>query len=73
MIAGLEQGKGQYSGRKDIGSVSPHLRGFGLMFRITHFSSIVTCLIIRVGLRMQGLPRSEIDQSVKKELERVNF
>ncbi len=76
VIAGLEQAeKGQVLWQgKDIVSVSPHLRGFGLMFQdYALFPHRDVFDNVAFGLRMQGLPRSEIDQSVKKELERVNL
>lgn len=76
VVAGLEQAeKGQIFWQgKDIVSVPPHLRGFGLMFQdYALFPHRNVFDNVAFGLRMQGLPRSEIDQRVQKELERVNL
>ena len=76
IIAGLETAeKGQvlWDGQ-DLSGVPPHLRRFGLMFQdYALFPHRNVTENIGFGLRMQGLPKKEIEIRVQKVLERVNL
>ena len=75
IIAGLEMSD---SGRilwqgEEITLVPPHRRGFGLMFQdYALFPHMTVWENVAFGLRMQGLPREEIQQRVTEALQRVN-
>jgi len=76
IIAGLEQAeKGQvlWDG-SDITSVPVHRRNFGLMFQdYALFPHKNVYDNVAFGLRMQNLPRTEIEQRVNEALEQVNL
>ena len=76
IIAGIEQpdsGQVLWNGQ-DLAQVPPHKRGFGLMFQdyalFPHRNVIEN---VNFGLRMQGLPRQEIDQRARQALAQVNL
>jgi len=76
IIAGLEEAE---SGRvlwagEDLAGVPAHLRRFGLMFQdYALFPHRSVAQNVAFGLRMQNLPKSEIEQRVREALERVNL
>ncbi len=76
VVAGLEQadsGSISFAG-KPIGSVPPHLRGFGLMFQdYALFPHRNVAENIAFGLRMQNLPRPQIDARVAEMLALVGL
>jgi ABC-type Fe3+/spermidine/putrescine transport system ATPase subunit len=76
IIAGLElpdAGQVLWDGR-DLAETPPHRRGFGLMFQdYALFPHRNVAQNVAFGLRMQGLPREEIEPRVSQALERVNM
>jgi spermidine/putrescine transport system ATP-binding protein len=76
IIAGLEQadsGQVLWQG-KDVSQIPVHLRSFGLMFQdYALFPHQTVAENIAFGLRMQRLPRPEIDQRVREALDLVNL
>ncbi len=76
IIAGLEQAE---SGRvlwdgADLSGTAVHRRQFGLMFQdYALFPHRTVAQNVAFGLRMQGLPKTEIDRQVKEALERVSM
>ncbi len=76
IIAGLEEPEaGQILwGGKDLRSVPAYKRHFGLMFQdYALFPHRSVAQNVAFGLRMQVLPKAEIDRRVKEALERVNM
>ena len=59
---------------RDLGDVPPHQRGFGLMFQ-DHalFPHRDVAGNVAFGLRMQRLPREEVDRRTREALERVGL
>lgn len=76
IIAGLllpDAGQILWQG-EDITLVPPHARRFGLMFQdYALFPHMDVWDNVAFGLRMLGLPRSEIERRVRDALERVNL
>ena len=76
IIAGLEPadaGQVLWKGQ-DLAGVPAHQRGFGLMFQdYALFPHRNVAENVAFGLRMQGLPRQEIQARVRQALERVNL
>ncbi|HEX9013694.1 MAG TPA: ABC transporter ATP-binding protein, partial [Anaerolineaceae bacterium] len=76
VIAGLEEpdsGQVLWDGR-DLSGVPPYQRRFGLMFQdYALFPHRTVGENIAFGLRMQNLPREEIDRQVAAAIERVNL
>lgn len=76
IIAGLEapeQGQVLWEG-KDLAGVAVHQRRFGLMFQdYALFPHRTVAENVAFGLRMQGLPRTEIARRVAEALARVNL
>jgi spermidine/putrescine transport system ATP-binding protein len=76
IIAGLEtpeQGKVLWEGR-DLAEVPVHKRNFGLMFQdYALFPHRTVAENVAFGLRMQNLPRKEIEQRVREALKRINM
>ncbi len=76
IIAGLESaeaGQVLWEGN-DLAAVAPHARGFGLMFQeyalFPHRNVIEN---VAFGLRMQNLPRTEVEHRAREALARVNL
>jgi ABC-type Fe3+/spermidine/putrescine transport system ATPase subunit len=76
IIAGLESAEGGqvlWEGN-DLAAVAPHMRGFGLMFQeyalFPHRNVIEN---VAFGLRMQNLPRAEVERRAREALARVNL
>ncbi len=76
IIAGLESaeaGQVLWEGN-DLATVAPHARGFGLMFQeyalFPHRNVIEN---VAFGLRMQNVPRAEVEQRAREALSRVNL
>jgi len=76
IISGLElpdSGQVMWDGQ-DLAGVPTHRRGFGLMFQdYALFPHRNVAENVAFGLRMQGLPRKEIEMKVKQALEHVNL
>ncbi len=76
IIAGLEQpdrGRVLFAGQ-DMADVPVHKRGFGLMFQdYALFPHKDVAANVAFGLRMQGLPRAEIERRVREALKMVNL
>lgn len=76
IISGLEKAdRGQvlWDGH-DISRIPVHQRGFGLMFQdYALFPHRSVAENVAFGLRMQNLPRAEIDERVRAALARVNM
>jgi len=76
IIAGLEppdQGTVRWEER-DLASVPAHLRNFGLVFQdYALFPHLSVFENIAFGLRMQNLPRPEIEQRVREAVAQVNL
>lgn len=76
IIAGLEnpeRGQVLWDGR-DLAAVPVHRRNFGLMFQdYALFPHKNVAENVAFGLRMQRLPRAEIESRVEEALERVNL
>ncbi len=76
IIAGLERpdrGRVLFDGR-DVTGVPVHERGFGLMFQdYALFPHKDVAANVAFGLRMQGLPRSEVERRVREALQMVNL
>lgn len=76
IIAGLEPadaGQVFWEGR-DLAAVPAHRRGFGLMFQdYALFPHRNVTENVAFGLRMQGLPRPEVDERVREALSQVNL
>ena len=76
LIAGLEEpdeGEILWAG-EDLTAVPVHKRGFGLMFQdYALFPHLTVWDNVAFGLRMQGLPREEIEPRVADALRRVNL
>ena len=76
IIAGLEpaeSGQVLWDGQ-DLAGVPVHKRGFGLMFQdYALFPHRSVAENIAFGLRMQNLPRAEIDSRVKSSLEQIGL
>lgn len=76
IIAGLEQpesGQVLWNSR-DISSLAVHQRNFGLMFQdYALFPHKTVYENVAFGLRMQNLPRVEIEQRVRQALDQVNM
>jgi ABC-type Fe3+/spermidine/putrescine transport system ATPase subunit len=76
IIAGLEEpeaGTVRFDGR-DMRGVPVHLRGFGLMFQdLALFPHRNVFENVAFGLRMQNLPRAEIEARVREILELVGL
>jgi thiamine transport system ATP-binding protein len=76
IIAGLEAAEaGQVSWEgKDLAAVAPHERGFGLMFQeYALFPHRNVLENVAFGLRMQNLPRSDVEQRAREALSRVDL
>lgn len=76
IIAGLdEQEKGRiFWGDQDITNLPAHLRCFGLMFQdYALFPHRTVAQNIAFGLRMQELPKNEIEIRVRQALEQVDL
>ena len=76
IIAGLENAEdGEVSwNRKDISSVPPHKRNFGLIFQdYALFPHLNVFDNVAFGLKMQKLGRDEIHQRVIKSLQQVDL
>ena len=76
IISGLEtpeKGRVLWDGQNMAG-VPVHQRGFGLMFQdYALFPHRSVAENVAFGLRMQNIPRAEIQQRVREALERVNM
>lgn len=76
IVAGLEtpdRGRVVFDGR-DMQGVPVHRRGFGLMFQdFALFPHKNVWANVAFGLRMQGLPRAEIEERVNEALALVNL
>ena len=76
IIAGLEtpeQGRVRWDGQ-DLASVPAHRRGFGLVFQdYALFPHLTVVGNVAFGLKMQNLPRREIDRRVAESLNQVNL
>lgn len=76
IIAGLEEaerGRLLWDG-EDLASIPAHQRGFGLVFQdYALFPHLNVAENVAFGLRMQNLPRQEIEQRVAEALAGVNL
>lgn len=76
IIAGIEEAEGGrvlWSG-VDLARVPVHRRGFGLMFQdYALFPHLNVAQNVAFGLRMQGLPRAEVEARVAEALKQVNL
>jgi spermidine/putrescine transport system ATP-binding protein len=76
IIAGLEAPEGgevRWEG-SDLVHIPPHRRGFGLVFQdYALFPHLSVAGNVAFGLKMQGLPRSEVEKRVNEALARVNL
>lgn len=76
IIAGLEaadSGQVLWDGR-DLAQIPVHQRGFGLMFQdYALFPHRSVAENVAFGLRMQGVPRTELNARVQEALEQVNM
>ncbi len=76
ILAGLEQpeaGRVLWGG-SDLANVPAHRRGFGLMFQdYALFPHRSVAENVAFGLRMQGLPRQEVERRVAEALEQVHM
>jgi len=76
IIAGLEEaeeGRVLWDGQ-DLAGVPAYRRNFGLMFQdYALFPHRNVAQNVAFGLRMQGIPRAEIDRRVREALHRVNL
>ncbi|HVN16485.1 MAG TPA: ABC transporter ATP-binding protein [Anaerolineales bacterium] len=76
IIAGLEEAD---SGKVlwddgDLASTPPHLRDFGLVFQdYALFPHLTVAENVAFGLKMRGLPKSDIKSRVTESLEQVNL
>ena len=76
IIAGLEEAEGGslWWDGKEINSVPAHKRGFGLMFQdYALFPHRTVQANVAFGLRMQGLPRAEVEARTRAALAMVRM